>query len=364
MECFAECPFKHLAMYGLALSERLRAGLQRMDRGTLYHQVLARVMSRVAASGGRLGQTDRDALAEWIKQAVADYLAELQAAPHLAEPRSQYLLQRCEGDVLAVVLSCRDMAGRGNLRVISAEQAFGIGQEDAWPAWALGGPQGPHLELRGRIDRVDVTDGQPCRVVVIDYKTRRGTRQALRFGEFLLGCELQLPAYLAAACEHLRAEPGGAFYLPIIPQYQQASRASEQAEPPYLLRGIYSESAVEALDGELRPGQTSPVIKAAVKKDGQLDRRRSADALTREQMHEVLEIAGRTLLRLTERMLAGHIAPTPVERTNMLACDWCDYRSVCRFDPHHHPPRRVGNLTASQAIQLLREERDDRGLDA
>ena len=43
------------------------------------------------------------------------------------------------------------------------------------------------------------------------------------------------------------------------------------------------------------------------------------------------------LRRIGRSIYAGEVAASPYRINNETACDFCDYRSICRFDPWREP---------------------------
>ena len=54
---------------------------------------------------------------------------------------------------------------------------------------------------------------------------------------------------------------------------------------------------------------------------------------------ELLQRAVENLKRLGAEIYSGSIAPAPFRKGGEIACEKCDYQSVCRFDPWTQPFR-------------------------
>ena len=79
----------------------------------------------------------------------------------------------------------------------------------------------------------------------------------------------------------------------------------------------------------------------SVKKDGQ-PAKRGNDALLTEEFNALLAQVEVNLRRLGTDIFAGNVSVAPVRLSaSECACDRCDYRGVCRFDPWTEPFRSL-----------------------
>jgi ATP-dependent helicase/nuclease subunit B len=56
---------------------------------------------------------------------------------------------------------------------------------------------------------------------------------------------------------------------------------------------------------------------------------------------DLLDRTVENLRRLGSDIFSGKIAPDPYRKGSETACDYCDYASVCRFDPWTQPFRAL-----------------------
>ena len=178
------------------------------------------------------------------------------------------------------------------------------------------------------LDRAVVGGRELLRIV--DYKT--GGRD-FDFAGVLQGLTLQLPLYLLAAAE--RAETrAGLYYMPISqPVVSDAEEDIEGAVAEgFRLKGLtLSDAAViRASDNALTSGASAVLYK--VEQTGETDY--SGSVCTPSQMESLLTLARKKSEQTLSRMLSGELAASPTARKKRQeACVYCDYKSVCRFDP-------------------------------
>lgn len=212
--------------------------------------------------------------------------------------------------------------GGGGDRQIRLELPFGEGlPEDATPL-EVDCPDGSTVSIRGYIDRVDIdaSADEPA-LSLYDYKTGRAPYMTQTTG----GTKFQLPIYLLAADEVLRAE----LLESETPEDVSLSATYYQVRPPNdvkVPRGVESKFDSQA---ELRRF-LDDVVPAWL---GTID-----DAVANGRFHTTL--------------LSARAA----------SCDYCDYRRAC--DVRHHRKREtIDAVTAGDSGYVPLRVRDDADLE-
>ena len=102
--------------------------------------------------------------------------------------------------------------------------------------------------------------------------------------------------------------------------------------------------------------QPSGQFRYTLNKDGALSKR-PGDALPTAEFTDLLTQVEANLRRLGEAIFAGEVTVAPVRLSaSEKACDRCDYRPICRFDPWTHPYRTLpkpGARTPTSAAHPL-----------
>lgn len=338
IEAFASCPFKHFARYGLKLQERETDEVTALDLGTVYHGVLERVVGDVLA-----GRCDWPSMSVEQRQTLVKTLAkqvgrELRGEILLSSKRNEYLLARIE-HTLDKVLAHQCAAGqRGHFRPAGAELVFGHGER--LDPLTLETPSGKIVELRGKIDRIDVLE-QEAAVAVIDYKLGGGRLQLDRVYH---GISLQLLTYLLvlqANGEKLRGKPltpAAAFYVRLLRSLEKVSHPSDATppdDPAFELkekpRGVLDRRYIDSLDYTLEGGR-SEVFAIAINKGGELGSRNSTDTAEPDEFAALLRRVRCRIGELADHILLGEVTIEPYRLGDSSPCPHCPYRSVCRFD--------------------------------
>ena len=380
-ERYERCPYAHFLQYGLGLLERQQYDVEAQDIGTLYHSAIDLVFRKLADAGEKLEDVSQERLsalaAASVEEAVSDYHDNVM----LSSARNRYLCKKVGTITKRTIWALQKQLLQGDFRLAGCEVPFR--HKEA------------HLELHGRIDRVDTYE-EPSKIYVrvIDYKS--GTA---RFDLSMVyqGLQLQLVTYMNLALSRAQlpgkeALPAGMFYYHIsdpLVTYQpewgkmagpsaalktdsekalpteeaaenKASESTENEAPqaqetaqadPKLQEAITTEVLSELrmngianedremlshLDRGFSGGAayTSQVMPVRVGKSGGIDAR--SQTANTARFGALLRYAANRLKQDTAQILAGDIDAHPYLRMQgnerKTGCDYCPYHSICGFD--------------------------------
>ncbi len=356
LESFNNCPFQHFVRYGLRAEETREFTERAADLGAFYHAALEAFVRAVNEKkrNWKLLQDDEALLI--LDEALPKVIETHHDGILLENERMRatlfLLVETLRQSVLAIVSQVR----AGSFSPALTEVRFGQGAP--FPPIRLSLPDGSCALVGGIIDRVDraVVGGREL-LRIVDYKT--GGRD-FDFAGVLQGLTLQLPLYLLAAAE--RAETrAGLYYMPISqPVVSDAEEDIEGAvQEAFRLKGLTLSDAavVRASDNALAGGKSAVLYK--VEQTGEAEY--AGSVCTPPEMESLLALAKKKSEQTLERMLDGDLAISPAARKKRQeACVYCDYKSVCRFDPKK-PGCRIRMLKTikqDEFFQLIGGEAD------
>ncbi len=344
LENFAACPFKFFISHGLRAQERQEFELDARERGSFQHEVLTQFHNEVR--GENLNWRDltpdqaRDRIRRLGEALLPVYRQGLLTSDPARRFAGQHLIASLETLIGVLIGWARDY----QFDPVLVETGFGLGANSPWPAWRLDLADRHALLLRGRIDRIDLWRDPAtgaALAVVMDYKSSSRQPDATKL---YYGLQLQLPAYLAAleqlpevrATLHVRSlQPAGVFYVNLRGEFSsEQDRDSALNDPAGVLRegfrhaGRFDETHYNLLD----PRDTKEQFKA------HSNSRNKMDAAA---FRALLERAVENLRRFGNEIYSGIVAPAPYRKGNEVACDFCEYAAICRFDPWTQPFRTL-----------------------
>ncbi len=360
LECFAACPFKHFARYGLRLQPREEADPTVMDLGNVYHETLDRLVRSILQQKLDWPNLTADQIREITNQCAGEVGKGLREELMLSNARNRYLLARIQRTIEKVAASQRALAMRGRFAPRFTELTFGF--DEGLPPLLVETPRHRELRLRGKIDRVDLLrDGAAFSIV--DYKM---ADRRLNYDELRHGISLQLLTYLLVIETHGESltgrplTPAAAFYVKLLRSLDPIDHpedAPDPTDPTFPLktkpRGIVDVAFATTFDSEFEPGMTSQVLAARINKDGSTGR--GSDLATEQELAALLGFVRKKLGELADQIIEGRIDILPYKLATTSACVSCDFRPLCRFHPstNHYLPIQVMGREGTIA-QILR----------
>lgn len=339
MERFVACPFSHFASHGLRLKERQLYRLQAPDIGQLFHAALSQLAMRLRQENRSWGSLTPDQCRKEAEQTVEQIAPQLQGEILLSTKRYGYIFRKLKDIVSRASVILGEQSRRGSFEPIGLELDFG--PDKTLPPLRFELENGCVMEIVGRIDRVDVAEGENGLLLrVIDYKS---SQTDLKLHEVYYGLSLQMLTYLevllSAAEEWLgeTAMPGGTLYFHVHnPLLQSANgMTSEQAGQELLkrfkMKGLLlaDRDAIAQMDNTLDKGY-SAIIPVALKADGSFYS--SAAVATPEQWDTLLASVRSNIREIGTRITDGDVAIEPYRIQQEVACTFCPYKPVCQFD--------------------------------
>lgn len=330
LEQFADCPFKHFVTYGLRPQVLREWKVDPIETGTFYHAAL-NGFAHLARREASYPNLSDEAVSRLADEAVEPLVEEVLAGPMGDGDRSLARFEAARNAIRRAAVTITRQLAAGRFTLYRTEAAFGY--EGGLPPIVLLLSDGRQVALRGRIDRIDrydAPDGVYLRV--IDYKS---ARQSLEAARAWWGLQLQLLLYLDVCTSAIPGgKPAGAFYFYVAdPLVESASDAAEIVEGKlreiFQLRGV-ALSDVDILSA-MDEGDTPWVLPPMYLKSGEL--KKTARALSMPQLTALLSHAREVAIALADRLFSGETAISPTRDPDRCACDRCDFRAVCRFDP-------------------------------
>ena len=339
LENFAKCAYAHYLSYGLKLREREESGFESVDMGNLYHTAVEIYSKKLAESEYNwftVSDVTRDIYAQAaMEEAILAY-------PNLsiyATAENAHMAGRMNHIFKQTIWALTTQVRKG--RFVPNDFEVSFSKADHLEALEFDLENSNHIQLRGRIDRLDTcVDENRLYVKVIDYKSGNTRFDLLKLYH---GMQLQLVVYMNAAMElekkkHDKKEviPGGLFYYhiddPVVEVNGEVSEAEvrdailKELKPDGLVN--QEEAVYRAMDDEFE--QKSDVIPVELKKSGELSARSSVASV--EEFDILSEYVNHNIVKTGNDIYQGNVKVSPFVEGQMSSCDYCPYKAVCGFD--------------------------------
>jgi ATP-dependent helicase/nuclease subunit B len=338
LKSFASCPYQHFAKHILRLQERKIFELEPFSLGLFFHKVLELLFNNLKSIDHNICEDDADMLERFIDNAVTKLLIEDSFLKSFSNrtKHNYFIILSAAQMAKDAVLEFSRIASAGSFRQIASE--IGFGDKFSLPAIEINLPGGKKLHIEGKIDRVDIaTNAGVTYCLVIDYKT---SETKINWSLFSTGLDLQLPIYLLAVKNRSidkfkNLVPLGAFYLQIQTFAKSSDLNDFEEKSGKIIRkpkGIFNGEHFTLIDGKTQTGHSPFYSFRITQKENQFGVYEYSSLLIDKHFSAVLSFAENKLKELADRILCGEIDIKPYRFVKEIACTYCPYKSLCRFD--------------------------------
>ena len=338
LEKYAACAYAQFLNYGLRLSKRQEYEFAAVDMGNLFHQALEISFARLTAEGKTVADLSDEQRKSLVSACVQEIAGNYGNTILGSSARNRYLTERIERITDRTLWAIGEQTKRGEMIPVEFELDFS-GRQD--PALKLPLDEEMTMELKGRIDRVDVyEDDASVYVRILDYKSGS---ESFDLNRIYHGLQLQLVVYLGAVLDReqrrypdKKVEPAGVFYFhigdPVIDSDQPLTAEAAQSRilEKMKLDGLVlaEEKAIRLQDCEFTG--KSKVI-PVTEKEGVIAFDKSSVA-GRKQFEQLSVHVREKMLEFGRGIADGEIPVNPYQLKQRCACDYCEFSSVYGFD--------------------------------
>ncbi|MGI5891569.1 MAG: helicase-exonuclease AddAB subunit AddB [Bacillota bacterium] len=339
LEKFRSCPLAYFANYGLKLSKRSFYELNPLNRGQLFHEVLADLVRRISEEKISWHDIDEQKAEQLVEDSIQQFLPRFLGNILASSARYVYLAQRIKNTIKITLLLLAEHMKKGSFRPVAWEIKFG--RDGLLPPLKIPLDNGCQLEISGQIDRIDMAIGsEKTWFRIIDYKTGR---QNVTVPEIFHGLKLQLLLYLHLVLDHssvfgiesTKAAGAGIYYSIVRDDIESVSLADIPGSDKENMLGLRLEGltvkdqeAVSLADSDFNG--FSSLIPVGIKGDGTF--RSNSPGITASQLQLLRQHLLHILQQTAGAMLQGLIMASPEGHRNFSQCSYCDYRAFCGFD--------------------------------
>lgn len=368
MEKFTECAFAHFASHGLRLKERQLYKLNAPDIGQLFHAALSDIAMRLKLENRSWGSLSVEECLAEARTAVDKIAPKLQGEILFSSSRYGYITRKLMDIVGRASVILGEHSRRGDFEPLGIELDFGPGQDIPPLEFEL--ENGCTMEIVGRIDRVDVAEGEEGLLLrVIDYKS---SSKELKLHEVYYGLSLQMLTYMDVLLTHAEdwigapALPAGTLYFhvhnPLLTSNNAMNRdtAAQKMLERFKMKGLVlaDPEVVGQMDRSLTTGY-SQIVPVALKKDGSFYS--TASVADQRQWNSLLKGVRRSIAGIGTRITDGESEARPYRIQQETACNFCPYHAVCQFDESldNAGYNHLGKLGKDRVWDLFRENDEE-----
>ncbi len=333
-DTFQKCRFYFFCKYGIRAKKLEPAEFSNLQRGTIVHFVLEKIIKEY---GKGIGELTRQQCDEKVDGYIKEYLSLIEGVQQFMNARMRYLVSKISELVKDVAFHLVREFSQTDFVPSFCE--LKIGNDGYVPTKTITADNGTSFNINGSIDRVDLWNGY---VRVVDYKT--GTKN-FSLSDVLVGLNVQMLIYLYSLVKGENEEFNSLSSAGIL--YAPSKR--EKDDNNLAMNGIIvdNDEVINAMEKE-NAGEFIP--KHEYKKDGNL----KGSTYVSPEVFEVMFGYVEKLIRdMGTELEKGKIPAIPTDTSNSKACKYCDYYSVCCLEKGEHI--KVETLTNAQALEKMKE---------
>lgn len=335
-DAFNRCRFMYFCRYGLRAQSIQPAEFNAMQRGTVVHYVLQRVIEDYGKGIAELDQTD---ISNLVDKYIKEYLDKVAGYNDIQTPYLKYLISTISRSLRYVVERLSLEFSQSDFEPVKCE--LKIGYNGDLPEIIIPIGDDTTLELTGVVDRLDTWNGY---VRIVDYKT--GHRD-FKLPDILFGQNMQMLIYLYAVSrsEQFGGRTAGVFYMP-------ASRDKTDNKSARRMNGLITadKELVEAMEKDNK-GEFVP----------RFSENSLSDSFIREDDFEkIFTFIEKTLKNVGAAIYSGDVAADPVDGIDSGACKYCEYKNVCRIGNESH--KKVPKLTNDEVMKEIERQVNEDGV--
>jgi len=218
-----------------------------------------------------------------------------------------------------------------------------------------------NIEIIGKIDRLDIgQDGEQEYIRIIDYKS---SEKNIDLNQMMAGTQIQLLTYIDAISEQQHKEPAGVLYYNLIEPIIQSSKnltdeeIEEKIRKSFKMKGLILADikVINMMDKTIDKG-ASNIVPVYIDKEGNISKNRSS-TVTKEQFSNLQKTIRKIIKQISSEILSGKVDIEPMydKGTKSASCKYCEYKTVCAFNPSENKYNYLQNKSKELILEEIKE---------
>lgn len=366
LESYANCPFSYYLKYGLKLNDKEMLKVENVDTGTFMHDVIDTFFSVIEEKNLNIKEISEDELDEILTDIVDEKLKLNKNYIFVSTAKYKVLIKRLQRVIKLSIKYIIQTIKQSQFEVFGHEVEFG--GKGKYKPITINLENGKTAEIVGKIDRVDILkqpDGNYVRI--IDYKS---SIHNIDLNKVVGGLQLQLITYLNETCKVEDFIPAGVLYFSLLDKKYSADKMlsedeiKEKIRQEFKMKGLIlaDVNIIKSMDTNIEnePKQISKIIPAGLTKSGEINKMSSGSAVTKAQFEYLQKYTNKVIKEISNNIFSGNIEIRPAynSKTKSTPCEYCKYKSICRFDNQNPKSsyRFINNLNKEAILEKIKEE--------
>ena len=344
LEQYRKCPFSFHLKYGLKLKEKEDLKIKPIDTGSFMHDIIDTFFAEVK----EIKNINDEEIEKIVNQIINEKLDLSRNYIFTSTPKFIVLTNRLKKVVLQSIKYIVYQVKNGDFEILGNELEFKKRIDN--------------VEITGKIDRLDSVETEKGKFIrIIDYKS---SDKNIDLNELISGTQIQLITYLDSMTEKEEAEPAAMLYFGLIDPVIKSSKnksddeIKEDLKKKFRMNGMVLADIdiIKKMDKTLEKGSSNN-IPVYLDKDGNISKSRS-NTVTKDEFTRLQKTAEKVIKQIAKEILDGNIdiKPAYYKKNKIDTCKYCEYKSICGFNPKVHEYLYIENKSKQEILELINEE--------
>lgn len=336
LEQYRRCPFAFHMKYGLKLFEEDEFRIRALDTGNFMHEVIDEVFTRIEDKDLNIKEITKEDLYNIISEIISKKLGMSRNYIFSSTPKFIALTKRLKKVVYQSIDYIIEQLKNSKFELYGHELEFS--EKSELKPMKLELEDGNNIVVTGKIDRVDVAKvGDKKYVRIIDYKS---SVKDVDLNQIVAGIQIQLLTYLDEVSEQKDLESSGVLYFNLIDTIVKADKnmsdedIKKELNKKFRMKGLVISDLdiIKMMDSRISPSNYSESVPVYLDKDGNISKSKSR-VLEKEQFEKLQKYTKHIIKEISKEIFSGKIDIKPFYMNKKTPCEYCEYKSICNFDP-------------------------------
>lgn len=363
LESYRRCPFSYYLKYALRLDDRTELKLERLDTGTLMHDVINDFFEVLKENNKSVKDIEDKEIEKIVEEIINNKLLLKQNYIFNSIPKYVVLTKRLKKVIIRAIKYIIGTLKVSDFKVLGTEIEFAEGKR--YEPIKIQLENNKQVEIIGKIDRIDIAENKKGKYIrIIDYKS---SIKNIDLNEVVAGIQIQLLTYLDAVSKKENAELTGALYFSLIEPVIKAKNKNlseeeleQEIRSNFKMNGLIlgDVEVIKMMDNSLTTGNSN-IIPAYIDKEGNVSKNKPS-ILEKEDFVALQNKVERVIKEIAQEIMSGEIGqkPTYLLKNKHTACEFCSYKSICGFDSKmsNNKYNYIPNLKKEEILNKLKED--------